>query len=165
MQDLDLGPGVQAFTPQAAYLNGRQCTLTLSVNVTNQTPTVPVDTSLTEASTMVSLSGTDIIGVDGNVIQLRGINYFGFEQPVRCAALSCCGMLAGKTCLADQRSVQIGMLDGLYIGTDTLTGDYATVLYRIQLLGFNAIRIPFSFQASTVLALWATCNDRQQDSG
>ena len=38
------------------------------------------------------------------------------------------------------------MLDGLYIGSDTLTGDYATVLYRIQLLGFNAIRIPFSFQ-------------------
>ena len=39
------------------------------------------------------------------------------------------------------------MLDGLYIGDESLTGDYATVLYRIQLLGFNAIRIPFSFQA------------------
>ena len=89
LQALDLCPGSQAFTPQAAYLNGRQCTLSLSVNVTNQTPTVPVDTSLTESSTMISLSGTDIIGVDGNVIQLRGINYFGFEQAVRHAAARC----------------------------------------------------------------------------
>ena len=44
------------------------------------------------------------------------------------------------------RRVQVGALDGLYIGSDTLTGDYATVLYRLQLLGFNAIRLPFSFQ-------------------
>lgn len=40
----------------------------------------------------------------------------------------------------------MGALDGLYIGSDTMTGDYATVLYRLQLLGFNAIRLPFSFQ-------------------
>ena len=39
------------------------------------------------------------------------------------------------------------MLDGLYF-PQTITGDYAAVLYRLQLLGFNAIRLPFSFQAS-----------------
>ena len=37
------------------------------------------------------------------------------------------------------------MVDGLYAGDSTLTLDMATVAYRIQLLGFNAIRMPFSF--------------------
>ena len=37
------------------------------------------------------------------------------------------------------------MVDGLYAGDSTLTADLATVAYRIQLLGFNAIRMPFSF--------------------
>lgn len=36
------------------------------------------------------------------------------------------------------------MVDGLFYD-ETLRGDFATVAYRIQLLGFNAIRIPFSF--------------------
>ena len=36
------------------------------------------------------------------------------------------------------------MVDGLFYD-DTLRGDLATVTYRIQLLGFNAVRIPFSF--------------------
>ncbi len=30
-------------------------------------------------------------------------------------------------------------------GTDSLTLDFATVVYRLQLLGFNAVRLPFSF--------------------
>lgn len=41
--------------------------------------------------------------------------------------------------------VQATMVDGFYAGDSTLTGDLATVAYRIQLLGFNAIRLPFSF--------------------
>lgn len=41
--------------------------------------------------------------------------------------------------------MQATMVDGLYAGDSTLTGDLATVAYRIQLLGFNAIRLPFSF--------------------
>ena len=40
------------------------------------------------------------------------------------------------------------MVDGLYANDETLTSDFAGVAYRIQLLGFNAIRMPFSFQAS-----------------
>jgi hypothetical protein len=43
---------------------------------------------------------------------------------------------------------QATLVDGLYAGSDTLTGDVATVAYRIQLLGFNAIRLPFSFVVS-----------------
>ena len=37
---------------------------------------------------------------------------------------------------------------GLWQGPTALSQDFGTVLYRIQLLGFNAIRLPFSFQAS-----------------
>ncbi|KAK9864609.1 hypothetical protein WJX84_005551 [Apatococcus fuscideae] len=53
--------------------------------------------------------------------QLRGVNYFGFDD--------------ANT-----------MFDGLWGGSDSLAQDWATVVYRIQLLGFNAIRIPFSFK-------------------
>ena len=38
------------------------------------------------------------------------------------------------------------MFDGLWGGSDSLAQDWATIVYRIQLLGFNAIRIPFSFK-------------------
>jgi hypothetical protein len=37
-------------------------------------------------------------------------------------------------------------IDGLWAGTNGLTADFATVVYRLQLLGFNAIRLPFSFK-------------------
>ena len=49
------------------------------------------------------------------------VNYFGFDD--------------GNT-----------MFDGLWGGSDSLAQDWATIVYRIQLLGFNAIRIPFSFK-------------------
>ena len=39
------------------------------------------------------------------------------------------------------------MVGGLTYGTTALTEEFGTVLYRIQLLGFNTIRLPFSFQA------------------
>ena len=38
------------------------------------------------------------------------------------------------------------MFDGLWGGSDSLAQDWATIVYRIQLLGFNAVRIPFSFK-------------------
>ena len=34
-------------------------------------------------------------------------------------------------------------------GPTALSQDFGEVLYRIQLLGFNVIRVPFSFQVST----------------
>jgi len=43
--------------------------------------------------------------------------------------------------------IQYGMefFEGLHEGRDTATGDFATVVYRQQLLGFNLVRIPFRF--------------------
>lgn len=37
------------------------------------------------------------------------------------------------------------MLDGLW-AQDSLSQDFATVVHRLKLLGFNAVRLPFSFQ-------------------
>ncbi len=36
-------------------------------------------------------------------------------------------------------------MGGLWAGRTTQQGDFATVTYRAQLLGFNAVRIPFRF--------------------
>ncbi len=51
---------------------------------------------------------------------MQGINWFGFNNAST-------------------------MLDGLW-GQDALSKDFATVVLRLKLLGFNAIRLPFSFQ-------------------
>lgn len=37
------------------------------------------------------------------------------------------------------------MLDGLW-AQNSLSQDFATVVHRLKLLGFNAVRLPFSFQ-------------------
>ena len=90
-----------------------------------------------------------LIDIDGNPLALKGVNYFGFNN--------------GAT-----------MFDGLYAGSDSLEMDFGLNLYRfqarflalcgattttlnqatttsercltVQALGFNAIRVPFSFQ-------------------
>lgn len=38
------------------------------------------------------------------------------------------------------------MVDGLDAGNGTwLAADFATIVYRLKLLGFNAVRLPFKF--------------------
>ena len=178
---------MQAFTPQAVFLQGRQCLFTLTVNVTNETPFIPIDTSqlIESAPQPISIDGINLIGTDGEVVTLKGANWFGFEQPVSLACSTClCTCQAAcqqslSTCAVhgrDQESctslllrwplklptVQATMLDGLFEGDVTITGDYAAVLYRLQLLGFNAVRVPFSFQVGFVAliqpAALSTCN-------
>lgn len=70
----------------------------------------------------VSVSGIQLLGVDGRPLVLKGINWFGFEEP-------------GNS-----------MLDGLWLGDSSITLDFATIVYRLQLLGFNSVRLPMSFQ-------------------
>ena len=36
-------------------------------------------------------------------------------------------------------------VSGLWNDSTTLGGDFATIVYRAQLLGFNAVRLPFRF--------------------
>lgn len=35
--------------------------------------------------------------------------------------------------------------DGIWYGSTALSRDVATIVRRMQLLGFNAVRLPFSF--------------------
>lgn len=51
----------------------------------------------------------------------QGANWFGFETSAT-------------------------MVGGLWAGSTSLTQDFATVVWRLKLLGFNAVRLPFSFQ-------------------
>ena len=59
-----------------------------------------------------------IIDANGNVIQLKGINWFGFNNS--------------------------DMLNGMW-NYDGLSGDFEVTVRRLKALGFNAVRLPFSF--------------------
>lgn len=39
-------------------------------------------------------------------------------------------------------------VDGLWQGPNAITHNFDTVAWRIKLMGFNTIRLPFSFQVS-----------------
>lgn len=69
----------------------------------------------------MTTQGTQILDSQGNAIELKGVNWFGFNN-------------------------QSTMVDGLWGGPNSIAFDFATVVYRMELLGFNAIRLPFSFQ-------------------
>ncbi len=69
----------------------------------------------------VAVQGTTLTGVDGNALTLKGLNWFGFETQ------------GGS------------MVDGLWEGSSSITLDFPTIVSRFQLLGFNAVRLPFSF--------------------
>ena len=103
--------------PTAVSVAGRTC----SLNITATPGATPAGGAIESGASGLTTSGGNIIGPDGNVLNLIGLNYFGFDD--------------GNT-----------MLDGLWAGSDQLTLDFATVVYRIKLLGFNAVRLPFSFQ-------------------
>ena len=85
-------------------------------------------------------AGASFIGVDGKQFNFKGVNWFGFETDAT-------------------------MCDGLYAGTTELTQDFAYVIWRMKLLGFNAVRLPFSFQAcvsrlfEAVFACWGDGED------
>lgn len=68
----------------------------------------------------MTTQGDRILNSSGKEIQLKGVSWFGFNNHAT-------------------------MVDGLKTSS-TLASDFATVVYRLQLLGFNAIRLPFSFK-------------------
>ncbi|MBA2727273.1 MAG: cellulase family glycosylhydrolase [Parachlamydiaceae bacterium] len=69
----------------------------------------------------MTTQGDQILNSSGEAIELKGVNWFGFNN-------------------------QSTMVDGLWSGSGPLASDFATVVYRMQLLGFNAVRLPFSFK-------------------
>lgn len=69
----------------------------------------------------MTTKGDQILNAEGKKIELHGVNWFGFNN--------------GST-----------MVDGLWEGYNGLPGDFATIVHRMQLMGFNAVRLPFSFK-------------------
>jgi aryl-phospho-beta-D-glucosidase BglC (GH1 family)/uncharacterized surface protein with fasciclin (FAS1) repeats len=75
---------------------------------------------VSQAQPAFTTDGSKIIDANGNEVELKGVNWFGFNN--------------GQT-----------MFDGLWGGPNLAT-DFATVVWRMKLLGFNAVRVPFSFK-------------------
>ncbi len=69
----------------------------------------------------MTTNGNQILNSQGQPVELKGVNWFGFNN-------------------------QSTMVDGLWGGPNSISFDFATVVYRMQLLGFNAVRLPFSFK-------------------
>lgn len=76
--------------------------------------------TLVSSSQALQFRGSSIQDDDGNVVKIKGFNWFGFNN--------------GQT-----------MVDGLW-SNNALSGDFATVVWRQKLLGFNGVRLPFSFK-------------------
>ncbi|KAG1655305.1 hypothetical protein FOA52_007962 [Chlamydomonas sp. UWO 241] len=75
---------------------------------------------LSRSVSALSTLNDQILDGSGDTISLKGATWFGFNNNAL-------------------------MVDGLFDPSTGFTYDFATVIYRWQLLGFNAIRLPFSF--------------------
>lgn len=73
-----------------------------------------------QLSAMIT-QGDRIFNAEGQEIELHGVNWFGFNN--------------GST-----------MVDGIWGGSNGIAGDFATIVHRMHSLGFNAVRLPFSFK-------------------
>lgn len=56
----------------------------------------------------------------GRAFEFHGVNWFGFGNKQT-------------------------MVDGLWIGGSSVASDFFSIVYRIKLLGFNSVRLPFTF--------------------
>lgn len=90
-------------------------------NPTNN-PNMPADPNRAPApfTGVLRVQGTSFVDGQGKDVALHGIDWFGFDD-------SASMMLEGSS------------------EANALAGDFATVVWRLQGLGFNAVRLPFSF--------------------
>lgn len=70
------GPGL---VPSAIFQNGRKCSLVNVAGAAFQRPMSAPGIGVERAETPVRVQGPNIIGVDGNVLAMKGINWFGFD--------------------------------------------------------------------------------------
>ncbi len=69
----------------------------------------------------LTVSGNQIVDQNGNNVRLTGVNWSGFETP-------------------------IGIVDGLYNGpSPTFSPDFRDYLDKMKSLGFNCVRLPWSY--------------------
>jgi len=76
------------------------------------------------------------MGVSGNQLManskrlaIKGINWFGFN-------------------------VGMGMVDGLWAGGNDYATDFGKIAFELKLLGYNAVRLPFTFTQLTNTKVW-----------
>ncbi|KAK9811067.1 hypothetical protein WJX73_010697 [Symbiochloris irregularis] len=127
------------FLPDTFCIGDLKCSIVLVNNISGTY--LPFEQAeqggagIESAEQPISLQGGEFYDVNGNQMTLKCANWFGFNN----------GNL---------------MLDGLWAGNSALVNDFATVMYRIQLLGFNCFRVPFSFQTLFNQApfTWANAN-------
>ena len=126
--DLIIASSFANFDPVNVSVNGNSCAIIIDSNVTMEPlPNVTVSSeggAETESAAGLTTSNGQITDFDGNVIVFKGVNWFGFDD--------------GNT-----------GPDGLWAGSNSLTQDFANIVLRIKALGFNAVRLPFSFKVST----------------
>ncbi len=115
------------FNPVNVTVNGDPCAVIINSNVTTQPlPNATTNANATGGAETESAAGLttangQITDYNGNVIVFKGLNWFGFDD--------------GNT-----------GPDGLWAGSTSLTQDFANIMLRIKALGFNAVRLPFSFK-------------------
>ncbi|DBB06710.1 TPA: hypothetical protein ACH3X1_012211 [Trebouxia sp. C0004] len=125
--DFILSSSFVNFNPVNVTVNGDTCAVIISSNITNQPlPNVTTNANVTgsaetESAGGLTTSNGQITDYNGNVILFKGLNWFGFDD--------------GNT-----------GPDGLWAGSNSLTQDFANIMLRIKALGFNAVRLPFSFK-------------------
>lgn len=70
----------------------------------------------------LKMVGNLLVNAQNNrVVSIRGINWFGFN-------------------------VGMGMVDGLWAGGSVAATDFALIVYQLRLLGYNAVRLPFTWK-------------------
>ncbi len=86
------------------------------------------------ASHVVHISARDgrFFDENGNDIDLKGVNWYGFNTPKDC-------MVSGVW--VDRENAPQGNNE-----RDGLAVDFKTTVWRMKLLGFNAVRLSFSFR-------------------
>jgi hypothetical protein len=65
--------------PSAIFQNGRKCSLVNVAGAAFERPMAAPGIGVERAETPVRVQGPNIIGVDGNVLAMKGLNWFGFD--------------------------------------------------------------------------------------
>lgn len=65
--------------PTAIFQNGLKCTLVNVAGAAFARPMAAPGTGIERAESPVRVQGPNIIGVDGNVLNMKGVNWFGFD--------------------------------------------------------------------------------------
>ena len=156
-----LAPNVTDPYPYTVSVNGVVCLVTRAAP---QPPTLPQGAAggvaTAEAAAGLTIRDGVLLAPDSTPAYLIGVNWFGFEVGQTMVD----GLWGGQKI---NRGWGFGAggtgVDGLpanlpppkpiypshpilVLGSDAMAKDFATVVYRMQLLGFNTVRLPFSFK-------------------